>query len=127
MNINRLILAAAVSSFWLAPVFIMVILMGYSSVIVVDPLMPIVFFSSLLVSTSGVLLVGVPTHLALVRLGRTQKRYYVLIGFFASALLTFSVNMYSYVIFIRAIFHSAIIGLIGAITALIFWRVITPD
>lgn len=124
MNVWRLILAVIVSAAAVVPPYLgLSILSGDLG----NVLLPVVLVAALGVSTISVLFIGLPVHLVLVRLNKKRSIYYMLIGFLVPVLVTLIAHPFGEDGMLWIIWQSFLTGAIGALVALVFWKVVTYD
>jgi len=90
-------------------------------------LLPVMLIAALCVSTAGVVIVGLPMHLILVRMGRVKAIYYAFFGFLVPTLVTVVIHPFGEDGFGWIIVQSISLGLFGAVIAVIFWKIVTYD
>ena len=92
-----------------------------------NKLLPVALVVAMIVSIVGVLVIGLPTHFVLTRIGQAKGAYYALVGFFVPALVTIVTHPFGEDGVSAITIQALVFGGFGAAVALIFWKVVTYD
>jgi len=123
MSASRVLLAVLLSSVAVVPLYLLLVLVTGETHNV--PLLLFITVIALLISFVGVLVVGLPTHLILVRLDKVKSVNYAIVGFIVPALLTAVFHPFGEDGIKWIAIQSFNLGVFGALIALVFWKVVT--